>query len=63
MAWGLPDTDLSTPSMGQGWGQERIWSGKPTETPLKTGRVRISSAVASKLGHMCQGGEGDKRLN
>lgn len=60
MTCNFPDPDLSTPSMGQGWGQEKVWSQQPTETPLRTRRLRISLAAASKLGHTCQGGEGDK---
>lgn len=41
MAWGFLDTHLSTPSMGQGWGQERIGS-EQTETPLKVGRLEFA---------------------
>lgn len=44
MAWGSSDTDLSTPSVGQGRGRERIWSEQAIRALLKRGRLSFLSS-------------------
>lgn len=62
MAWGFSNTDLSTPLVGQGWGQERIWSEQPIWALLKKGRLIFLSSGLQMGAHVLRRGRQDGQL-
>lgn len=62
MAWRFSDTDRSTPLMGQGLGQESIWSEQPIRALLKRGRLRFLSSGLHMGAHVLRRGRRDGQL-